>query len=291
MEQKAPKKILSSIRQLLFSGGLIAFSTFCLASDLSAEPSGYVLRKRPTASGDSKSDTPFESFGFGNSQPTPQPTQAPESPLESSDESPSERVLSVIRRTQEAVDPATAEPTQPPLAAQNLPAEPKQIVKRDPRALLPKDPRFWQWAEWYKEHAVLSLVIDGRDRNHLLENLSKLAELRKKKRVAIGQIVIVGGGQNVAESEVIASGNVSARVVEDPAELRKSLRVVSTPFGDLVDALKVSSTQTIDGGTILSHFDLTSSPAWIVRYQGQDYVYEGPTDIARLFTVDGRFAR
>jgi len=35
--------------------------------------------------------------------------------------------------------------------------------------------------------------------------------------------------------------------------------------------------------------NVTSSPAWIVNYQGQDHVFEGNYDLSRLFNESGKF--
>ena len=261
-----------------------------------AEPPSLIPQKpRPLPAGTSNGSAgQFDTFGFGSKRPSdtskPQATQE----LVSTPEEASERVLRVIRQAQTATGAAEQSPPPPEGAATGEPQptpETASITKRDTGALLPKDPRFWSWAEWYKEHGVVSLVVSGADNAHMLAQLRKLSELKQKKGVALGRIVIIGGGDNLSQTAVYAPPNMNASVLEDPAALRKALRVSSTEFGELCSALDVETAPQVDADAILSHFDISFSPAWIVRYQGRDYVFEGSTDISRNFTNDGRFIR
>ena len=245
-----------------------------------AQPSAWGSKNRPT-----EQPGGFDTFGFSKPQQTPVPV-ATAAPTPDESETAPDRVLRVIRQTQAAsgVKEETPESTGPK-------PQQTQMTKRDTTAQLPKDQRFWQWASWYREHGVLSLVVDGRNRAHLTEQLQKLAALREKKRVAIGQIVIIGGGANLSESVISAPRNANAQIINDPAALRRTLQVIPTEFGDLCEKLNVTSAPLINSARIIEHFNLSSSPAWIVRYQGRDYIFEGQTDINRLFTADGRFVR
>lgn len=278
MKQKTLNWLRSSTVRAAGHVGLAMVCALGIADEAQSQPSSWGSKKQPT-----QPQSNFDSFGFSKPEPAASPAATASPSTEELDPT-SDRVLRAIRQTQAATgnsEEAEATPSR---------VEPT-LTKRDTTALLPKDQRFWEWASWYQEHGVISLIVDGRDRTHMLEQLVKLAELRKRKRVAIGQVVIVGGGANLTENTISAPKNVNARIVEDPVELRKTLRVAPTEFGALCDALDLSPTSQMNSEQIINHFGVSNSPTWVVRYQGRDYVFEGPTEINRLFTVDGRFVR
>lgn len=119
----------------------------------------------------------------------------------------------------------------------------------------PKDPRYWRFYNWYISHSIVTLVVNGKEENHLRGSLAQLSKL-KEKGVLIGDIMIIGGGKNLAK--ITTEAGLSNEVLEN-AEF------------------------------VVNKYEIKNSPTWIVRYQGKDYVYEGLSSPQNLFTSQGMF--
>lgn len=123
---------------------------------------------------------------------------------------------------------------------------------------VPKDNRYWKFHQWYVSHSVLSLVVNGKDEQHLSEALNEISKL-KNRGVLVGDVMIIGG----------------------PKDLNK-LSALTKNAG--LDSNLMENAQAV-----VDKLEITNSPTWIVRYRGKDYVYEGLRSAQGLFTSQGQF--
>ncbi len=182
-----------------------------------------------------------------------------------------------------AVRAPTAAPAPAPAAvdssraslAQPAPAPRLQIRK----GKLPDDPRYWAFNRWHSGHSVLNVIVDGRDQEHLADVLDILADLKKRK-VLVGDIIVVGD----TGAELSARGIVSLSSNGKGPPVTKR-----TPLGEVATELDLSHGTRTSAAALMAQYRVRYSPAWIVRYAGKDYIYEGMKDIRRMFTRDGQF--
>lgn len=127
---------------------------------------------------------------------------------------------------------------------------------------LPKDKRYWKYHSWYKNHSLLFLVVSGLDKKKLEQSMRSLKRL-KKRGVLVAEVMIVGEPNTSSET--------------------------SDPISKIFSELSLSQSGMEDPSIVLKKYDIKSSPTWIVRYKGKDYVYEGLKNPERLFNTQGQF--
>lgn len=162
---------------------------------------------------------------------------------------------------------------------------------------LPTDENYWKYHEWYvNNNTVVSLVVSGKDRDALLDALRDLSVLLKRK-VLIGSVIINGGLHFAAlrpDIEELRSSfkKVDPKIISKlPTSLLYLYKDMLGPseFKDIAQEIKLDGAQYVNIEDIIKKFNLTFSPAWIVRYKGKDYVFEGQADIKNFFSADGKF--
>lgn len=220
------------------------------------------------------------------------------------------RTRAAVSNLQSAPPPAAAPPAAaqdpaapvasrpaPPLDAPDASSRAKladqPVIARVRKGSLPSSSEYWRYVNWYRDHAVVSLVVSGDDRAHVVDALAKLYVLRDR-HVAIGQVVIIGGS---AASELQTGGirrpsanDVSRlKAAKNPAEIFATVPVEPTELSVIGKKLELEDGHPADGKAIIERLGITYSPAWVVRYHGEDHVFEGDVDPKRLFAADGRF--
>ena len=132
---------------------------------------------------------------------------------------------------------------------------------------------------------VLSLIVSAKDPEQMQQAIERLALVARTRRVTIGNVMIVGNAE---------TGGTFAPDRLDPNRNRtdytRNLLVFGPKYQLLHDA-GVPGVSRVQSDRVLERYDIRSSPAWIVRYRGSDYVFEGWTDPAQLFTQRGEFLR
>lgn len=173
------------------------------------------------------------------------------------------------------------------------------IANAQPRVLkgsLPTDSRYWEFNRWFKgNNTVASLVVAGEDREHLESALNDLKYLRDKK-VLIGSVVVSGGPyasllSGTVDYEQLAKKLKPSEVRTLPTELLKFYRDTAgaTAIRDLATDLKLGAPSLIEADTVFDKLNISTSPAWVIRHDGKNYIFEGKVEIRRFFTGDGRF--
>lgn len=158
---------------------------------------------------------------------------------------------------------------------------------------LPTNENYWQYNEWYKNNSVVSLIVSGEDKEHLTDSLRKV-KLLKNKSVLIGDIIITGGLlfgnlNNNQSKNFISNAKLSSSAIPPSAKEIIKEMVLPSDLENISTELNLSEQSSIDIEPIIDHFEITTSPTWIVRYKGKDYVFEGNFDITRYFSSDGIF--
>lgn len=123
---------------------------------------------------------------------------------------------------------------------------------------LPKDKRYWKYRQWYLSHSIVSLVVSGKDEQHLSEVLSEIPKL-KSKGILVGDVMVIGKNEQNSRLDKIA------------------------------DELNLGQNSMEAADVVVKKYKISSSPTWIVRYRGRDYVFEGFKSPQALFTSQGEF--
>ena len=133
----------------------------------------------------------------------------------------------------------------------------------------------------YRPRSMLSLVVDGRDPNHALSYLKKLSTLVNRKNVKIGSVLIIGESyaDKKAKEQNLAKYLVDQRSKNTPSQrYERALKTNDLPL----------SKPLLYAG-VLSQLEITSSPTWIVRHAGRDYIFEGFKNPETFFNKKGEF--
>lgn len=138
---------------------------------------------------------------------------------------------------------------------------------------LPLDARYWQYHEWYVNHSVLNVIVSGTDTNHLEETFRELQRM-KKRGILIGDVAVVGASTDPSTG---------------PATQSREKMAQSSRIKELIRDIGLGDAQVTDVSTVAQQMDVSFSPTWVVRYQGRNFVYEGLTSPAKLFTANGVF--
>ncbi|MCC6954406.1 MAG: hypothetical protein IT290_09830 [Deltaproteobacteria bacterium] len=140
----------------------------------------------------------------------------------------------------------------------------------------------------YVDRPVLSLFVSGLPEYHLVQSLRSLRRLREQYDVQIGEILIFGGTERL---DSLPLSNDSAQKSVTPKKPRSKWTKKLTPeAGTLLASLgKLSVDHPFEYEDILAKYDIDTSPAWIVRVEDTDYVFEGDFDPAELFDSAGKF--
>lgn len=121
---------------------------------------------------------------------------------------------------------------------------------------------------WYVNHSVVSMVVDGSDPRAVRRQFILLKDLQKRG-IVVGEVLVVGGQTDLRIKA--EEGDESPR------------------FDDLLEELALESPKRVEAASILKRFGIQRSPAWIVRFRGQDYVYDGAQRIDKHFSGKGVF--
>ncbi len=148
-----------------------------------------------------------------------------------------------------------------------------------PRSQLPNESRFRAYENWYKDHAVLNLVVNGDNEKYLIDRLAELKKIRDTLGIPIGFVVVVGSGAHLLDVEIGTEANpIPSGTPPKP-----------TPFAQAKANLSLRNSELHPGADILNRLKISYSPAWIVRYHGDDYVFEGTSAPLNLFPGNGKF--
>ncbi len=164
------------------------------------------------------------------------------------------------------------------------------------KSTLPSDPNYWNYNNWYKNNSVVSLIVSGEDKEHLIDAL-KQVKILKEKNVLIGEIIVVGGflfgdlSGNASKNSEFKNKIQSnmGRLTPDAINFLNQIAAPSELPG-LVQKLNLGQSSFAELAPIMEHFEISLSPSWIIRYKGKDHIYEGNFDITRFFTADGQYS-
>jgi hypothetical protein len=151
----------------------------------------------------------------------------------------------------------------------------------------------------YLPPSTLSLVLSGAEQKHLQKHLSSLVIINKKQKVKIGEVLVVG--DVLAIEKLKASGQSKEVSQKFQQELNNSeFRTIDELYEFIMLHGKYTKYPALVGLThsemkeakrVLDFYQIESSPTWIVRHLGRDYVFEGFEDPFSLFNNRGEFIR
>jgi hypothetical protein len=130
---------------------------------------------------------------------------------------------------------------------------------------------------------VVNVVISGDNYRHVEEVLEHATMLSKK--VPVRNIVIVHklkGIEHLTQNIDLADDE-NKRVYGTPGKNTQN------PFSAYLKELKLTEFEVKPAQEIINRLGIKSSPTWIIRFEGKEYIYEGYTNISTMFTRDGSF--
>jgi len=143
--------------------------------------------------------------------------------------------------------------------------------------------------------ATLNLVVAAKPAGHALKHIERLAEVKKRYGITIGQVAIVGADKSFPFFSTPIKG--TPKRIKNPGPKGRALQlkkmgVQSSPLQRAIK--KLGLTQKSTGNTadeLLTRLKTSSSPTWIVRFQGNDYVFEGGFHPREFFNKRGYFIK
>jgi hypothetical protein len=135
-------------------------------------------------------------------------------------------------------------------------------------AEIPTGSSYWRYHNWYKNHSVLHVVIDGTDLKHV-ERVLETRQALKKRGVFLGEVMIIGD--------------------PDPMKIVKQRRTEYRNTHTMVEKFGLGESSLENATELVERFGIKSSPSWIVRFRGKNYVFEGLRTPEKLFTSKGVF--
>ena len=135
--------------------------------------------------------------------------------------------------------------------------------------------------------AVLSLIIAADDERHLLNYLGKLRRVQEKGAMAVGQVLVIDPDNRFAlVSSVTQNLNRYLRRIltarrKEPLGARVPLlnnKPPASPALALLQEMGRGEMSIVSAEKIVRRYAVTSSPTWIMRHRGQDYIFEGAFD-------------
>ena len=154
--------------------------------------------------------------------------------------------------------------------------------------------------------SVVSLLVSAENENLTGKYIDEMSRLRKIPGVTGGQVVVIGlSDRRMTKATAMLKG------LEDPvlkAKMPKLLglkrkrgrealpqtdfSVLPLPLDTrLISSYGLKEVGFADAKKILKHLGVAHSPTWIVRYKGEDHLFEGRESISGYFTADGDFIR
>lgn len=142
--------------------------------------------------------------------------------------------------------------------------------------------------------AVLSLVVSAYPQTHFVEQLEALEELRHRRRVQVGGVLVVALDFVYQQwNEAEQRGAIPLRSKVNSRQRRRSSRRARDyylpPALDSLGKLGLQASGTVSFAEFARRTGVRSSPVWLVRYQGEDYLFEGLRNPEKLFRADGQF--
>lgn len=154
---------------------------------------------------------------------------------------------------------------------------------------LPADRDYWSFLNFYRSHAVVSLVVSGIDDKALARALEELNRLQDRG-VQIGEVV-VSGGRYIADLNAVETPTDPPITDDLSAEEVKVRRAAQqkrvSALSKLSLAVGLGVGDPVDVSPVIERLAIQYSPTWVVRYRGRDYVYEGLENPSTLFSKDG----
>ena len=188
--------------------------------------------------------------------------------------------------------------------SQNPNVAPVRKYSKVLKGKVPSDPQYLDFIRWYVDHSVVSVIVRGEDSDHLFDVLSEIKKLQEKQ-VLLGNVIVVGRkniGQLNPASEAGISGPAAYQKFRDamrsvgqdltPEEFERARKQfgINPALSNLAGEVQLGTGAiTEDAEKLLTDFEIEYSPAWIVRYHGKNYIYDGVTAISKHFAAGGQF--
>jgi hypothetical protein len=145
--------------------------------------------------------------------------------------------------------------------------------------------------------AVVSLYINVEPSESVERLLGELIRLKKERRVKVGNIVLVGLADKRAREFIT---KMTTRDTREPAMTRErrdqagSNRPSKVKIKIPLEQVLMKKYGLYERGFVkvqplLRRFDVKHSPCWVVRWKGQDHIFEGRDSIWSMISKDGTF--
>lgn len=147
--------------------------------------------------------------------------------------------------------------------------------------------------------STVSLIIPAAPVENLEKELKELLDLREKKRVRIGEVIVIGvvaediKRLNYLKSKAEAirkldeEGGPNGDYARSPPDFEQQIKEFIEPT--VFDKMGFSYFQDVNMDILLIKYGITGTPAWVVNFAKKNYVIEGPPSIWSMFTKEGNF--
>lgn len=141
----------------------------------------------------------------------------------------------------------------------------------------------------YAPKPVLSLIVSGKNERQIKQCLESLVRLQERQRVQVGEVIIVGGMKKFYETKNLRNSSEQKHLAAEAGNTGPAS--APSPFRRDLGLLGMNDVKVAHTKDIVERFNLTHSPAWVVRHLGRDYVFEGFSDPSAFFNYKGEFIR
>jgi len=188
--------------------------------------------------------------------------------------------------------------------SENPPVPPVRKYAKVLKGKVPSDPKYLDYVRWYVDHSVVSVIVRGENAGHLYDVLSEIKRLQDKQ-VLLGNVIVVGRG-NIGQLDPAtapmlngpkayqnfrdAMRSIGKDLSPEEFETAKRQLGINPALSQMAADIKLGSgALTEDAEKLLTDLGIEYSPAWIVRYHGKNYIYDGVTAISKYFANGGQF--
>ena len=128
---------------------------------------------------------------------------------------------------------------------------------------------------------LVSVLISAKDRSHVADILSEVKKL--SKNVPVVNVAIAIPGDEILDLSALENSKANSSSTNNLDKLNSIIDLKS------LDGLGLTRTKIKYDESLIKRLRLSYSPTWIVKYRGEDYIFEGYRSISNHFTRTGNF--
>jgi hypothetical protein len=136
--------------------------------------------------------------------------------------------------------------------------------------------------------ATLSLIVSAVPESHYRLTMQQLFQIQKEGKIKIGEIFVVGKNLDWMDEQIAQHNEETSKIKDAPKNSVPEFTLKRTRTDEYLSE-HFSHTGLAEAPPLLKYLQISSSPTWVVRYNGQNHVYEGLQNPTDLFTSEGQY--